>query len=120
MKRISAIVCAVVLAAACILMTGCGGKYSDSKYLGKWKATKAEYSGVEMDVEEILGGEFSFTLDAGGKVSMKVVDKDYSGKWEETDEGVIFDGDNKLNLVDKGGKLEMDYTGITLTFEKEE
>ena len=63
MKRMTAVLCALLLGVMAIL-GACGGsaKYADSKYVGKWNAVKAEYSGLEMDVKEILGGEFSFTL----------------------------------------------------------
>lgn len=73
-----------------------------------------------MGVEEILGGEFSFTLDESGKVTLKVVDDEETGKWEETDNGIIFDDDEQMTFEDKDGVLVMDYQGVTLTFEKAE
>ena len=119
MKKITAVLCAVLLVG--LMLTACGGgKYADSKYLGKWSATKAEYAGIEMGVEEIRGGEFSFTLDESGKVTLKVVDEEETGKWEETDNGIIFDDDDKMTFEDKDGVLVMDYQGVTLTFEKAE
>ncbi len=120
-KKISVILCAVCLAAVCVLMTACGGggKYADSKYLGKWKATKAEYMGMELSVEEILGGEFSFTLDADGKVTLKVVDEEEKGSWEEVDGGIQLEGDEEMTFKDEEGVLKLDYQGVALTFEKE-
>ena len=122
MKKLTAIFCAALLAGVCVLMTACGGssKNADSKYLGKWTATKAEYSGIEMGVEEILGGEFSFTLTEDGKVTVKIVDEEESGKWEETDSGVQFDGDEDMTFTDQDGALTLDYQGVLLTFEKSE
>ncbi|MBQ4361378.1 MAG: hypothetical protein II787_00490 [Lachnospiraceae bacterium] len=121
MKKATAIICAALLAGVMIMMTACGGsaKYADSKYLGKWTATKAMYSGIEMGVKDILGGEFSFTLTEDGKVTMKVVDQEKSGKWEEIEGGIQFDGDDDMTLKDDGEALTMDYSGVKLTFEKE-
>lgn len=120
MRRITAVICAVILAMACLVMTGCGGaKYADSKYVGKWVGTSAVYSGFEMGVEEILGGEFTFTLDENGKVTMKVVDKEETGKWEETEDGIKFDGDEEMAFKYDDDKLSVDYSGVTIYFEKE-
>ena len=121
MKKATAIICAALLAGVMIMMIACGGsaKYADSKYLGKWTATKAMYSGIEMGVKDILGGEFSFTLTEDGKVTMKVVDQEKSGKWEEIEGGIQFDGDDDMTLKDDGEALTMDYSGVKLTFEKE-
>ena len=121
MKKIAAVLCAVILIGVCVMSSACGGgaKYKDSKYLGKWNATKAEYMDMELGVEEILGGEFSFTLTEDGKVAMKVVDDEQSGKWEEIEEGIRLDGDEDMTFKDQEGKLVVDYQGVTLTFEKE-
>ena len=43
-----------------------------------------------------------------------------TGKWEETDKGIVFDDDEKMTFEDKDGVLVMDYQGVTLTFEKAE
>ena len=121
MKKRTAIICAALLAGVMVMLTACGGsaKYADSKYLGKWTATKAEYSGIEMGVKDILGGEFSFELSEDGKVKMTVVDDEKSGKWDEVEGGIQFDGDDDMTLKEEGGALTMDYSGVKLTFEKE-
>ena len=121
MRKKGVLICAAVLAAVMMFATACGGsaKYADSKYVGKWSATKAAYMGMELGVKDILGGEFSFTLSEDGKVKLKVVDDERSGKWDETDDGIQFDGDDEMTFKEKDGSLLLDYQGMTLTFEKE-
>ena len=49
MRKKLAVLIAVITAA--MMLFGCGGKdMSGSEYLGKWKATKAEYAGIEVGV----------------------------------------------------------------------
>ena len=114
--------CAVILAGVMMIATACGGsaKYADSKYLGKWSATKAEYMGMELGVKDILGGEFSFTLTEDGKVTLKVVDDEEKGNWDETDDGIQFEGDEEMTFkAADDGTLALEYQGMNLTFEKE-
>ena len=48
-----AVLIAVITAA--MMLFGCGGKdMSESEYLGKWKATKAEYAGIEVGVDTVF------------------------------------------------------------------
>ena len=117
MKKILAVFCCLAVIGACVLATGCGTDMSDSKYLGKWTATTGEYSGIKMGVEDILGGEFSFTLNADGTVDLKVIDQEESGKWSETDNGIQIEGDEELTFQDVDGTLVLDYSGVKLTFE---
>ncbi len=119
MKKITVILCAVLMAAVCLLGTGCGkAKYADSKYLGKWAATKASYAGMELAVEDIIGGEFSFDLNEAGIVTLVVVDEEKSGNWEQTTDGIVFKGEEDLRFVEEGDKLVADYGGVKLTFER--
>ena len=121
MKKVIAVICCMVMAASCFLMAGCGGTdMSDSKYLGKWQATIAEYGGSKLGVDDALGGEFSFTLNADGTVDVVVTGDKESGKWSETDNGIKFEeGDEELNFVEEDGNLTLNYSGMKLTFEKE-
>lgn len=60
MRKKLAVLIAVITAA--MMLFGCGGKdMSGSEYLGKWKATKAEYAGIEVGVDTVFD-EFHFTL----------------------------------------------------------
>lgn len=121
MKKAFAVFCAMAVIASCLLMCGCGGTdMSDSKYLGKWQATTAEYSGMKLGVEDALGGEFSFTLNDDGTVDLVVTGDKESGKWSETENGIQFEeGDETMAFNDEDGKLVLDYSGMKLIFEKE-
>ncbi|MBQ3579071.1 MAG: hypothetical protein II974_10470 [Firmicutes bacterium] len=121
MKKITAVLCAVMLAMVCLMAAGCGkAKYAGSEYLGKWKATKAAYSGIELGVEDILGGEFSLNLKDDGTCTVKVVDEEETGNWEETDKGVkLTDKKEELEFTKEDDALTVDYSGMTMYFEKE-
>ena len=68
MRKKLAVLIAVITAA--MMLFGCGGKdMSGSEYLGKWKATKAEYAGIEVGVDTVFD-EFHFTLQDNGKVKL--------------------------------------------------
>ena len=70
MRKKLAVLIAVITAA--MMLFGCGGKdMSGSEYLGKWKATKAEYAGIEVGVDTVFD-EFHFTLQDNGKVKLNV------------------------------------------------
>ena len=68
MRKKLAVLIAVITAT--MMLFGCGGKdMSGSEYLGKWKATKAEYAGIEVGVDTVFD-EFHFTLQDNGKVTV--------------------------------------------------
>ena len=72
LRRTIIVACCVIIATMGIALTGCGGsddKYADSPYVGTWAAKTAEYSGVEVDVAEVIGA-FEITLNADGSASM--------------------------------------------------
>ena len=122
MKKILAMLCCIAVIATCVFAAGCGGTdMSGSKYLGKWQATTAEYSGFKIGVEDALGGEFSFTLNDDGTIDLLVSGEEQSGKWSETENGIkIEDSEQELELTeDDNGNLVMNYSGMALTFEKE-
>lgn len=109
-----------VIMMMCVLLTllaACGGeKYSNSKYLGKWEATNAEYSGVEMDPATILGGEFSFELKETGKCNVVIGEDKSSGEWKKTDKG--FNVEDEFKFEVDGKKATLKYQGINITFEQ--
>ena len=57
--------------------------------------------------------------DADGKVTLKVVDQEETGKWEEVEGGIQIEGDDELTFKDADGALTLDYQGVALTFEKQ-
>ena len=86
MRKKLAVLIAVITAA--MMLFGCGGKdMSGSEYLGKWKATKAEYAGIEVGVDTVFD-EFHFTLQDNGKVKLNVNGDETTGKWDETENGI--------------------------------
>ncbi|MEA4923591.1 MAG: hypothetical protein VB031_09635 [Eubacteriaceae bacterium] len=115
-KRIALILSVVLLVA---VLTACGADYSDSGYTGKWKATTASMSGMELSVEEAIG-EVTLELESNGNATITISDKDAGGDWEPTDGGITLkDSSDEMTFKDKDGKLVGEMSGITLTFEKE-
>lgn len=117
MKTMKRFVAVMMVVAMMLALCACGKNMSDSKYCGMWKATTAEMSGIQIDVEEYLG---SVTLDLkdNGKVDFDFAGDSASGKWEETSDGVTIDNGD-LVLTEQDGTLVMDYEGVVLVFEKQ-
>lgn len=102
------------------LVVGCGSaKYANSKYLGTWKATQAEAYGVSISTESVIG-EFSMDLKEDGSAKV-IIDKDaYKGEWEEIKEGIqLKDAKDTMDFKAKDGHLILEYSGATITFEKQ-
>lgn len=121
-KRLLIVACCLIIGALGMIMTGCGGdadKYADSPYVGMWKGTTAEYSGIEMNVEEILG-TFDITFNADGTCEATVGEETESGDWEPTDTGLLMkDSTDELAFTDQDGKLVVEYEGVNIFFEKQ-
>ena len=102
------------------LLVGCGSaKYANSKYLGTWKATQAEAYGVSISTESLVG-EFSMDLKEDGSAKV-TIDKDtYKGDWEEIKNGIqLKDSKDTRDFKAKDGHLILEYSGATITFEKQ-
>lgn len=56
------IMIAAAILVMCFAFVSCGKSMADSPYVGTWKAVNASYSGIEMSVESIIGGEMTFEL----------------------------------------------------------
>ncbi len=130
MKRLCLAFSFAIVLAFC--MTGCGTDLSDSKYVGTWNATTAEYAGVELKTSDIFG-EISVTFESNGKATFTVNKEDATATWSESDDGngVILKNDNEDESLDAStgaesitftetgdGTLTLEYGGATLTFEK--
>jgi hypothetical protein len=125
MKKILALMLTAVLSV--MMLTACGGgggKYADSPYVGKWNATTAEMSGIQLQVSDIMN-EFSITLNDDGSCTV-VVDTDGDketgkGEWEPREGGgvTVKDDSGTLDFDDQDGKLTIVYEGVTMYFEKE-
>lgn len=89
---------------------------ADSPYVGTWKAVNASYSGIEMSVESIIGGEMTFELKDNGKCVLNVAGEEESGKWSENEDG--FNVEDQFDFKVDGDKATMDYSGVTITLGK--
>lgn len=113
-KKLAVLTLAVIFV---FTFASCGGdKYADSPCVGTWKATTAEYSGIELSVESVLGGEMVFALDTDGSCKLTIGDDSESGKWEETEKG--FKVEDEFEFAVDGDTATMDYEGMTMHFEK--
>ncbi len=121
LRRTIIVACCVIIASLGIALTGCGGgdKYADSPYVGTWAAKTAEYSGVEVDVADIIGA-FEITLNADGSASMLEEGETLECDWEPTDSGVTMKDSTQVDLTYEDGKLVTEQSGVTFYFEKKE
>ena len=121
-KLIIGIVVLVVLVIAAAALGLGKGKYADSPYVGTWNATGYESGGIELSVEEI--GASKMVLKGDGHVEiwfMGTDDKDKGeGYWKPTDKGIEItdDSDTKMTGTYSGGVIALEYSGITMNFEK--
>ena len=118
---------ALVLCAMMVMMTfaACGGKdMSGSKFCGKWAASTATMSGIEVDASEVYEGGFIIELGTDGKCTVTTDGESETGSWDESEDGtqVIIDGmdDFKIYLdPDDENVLKLDYSGMIINFEKQ-
>lgn len=113
-KKIAVVLAVVVMVLA---FAACGSaKYADSPYLGTWSATNAEYLGIEMSIESVIGGEFEVTLDETGKCEVSMAGETSSGSWTETETG--FNVEDEFDFTVDGDLAVLDYSGVTMNFER--
>jgi len=113
-KKLAVLLAVLILA---VQVVACGPDYSDSPYLGTWTGITAEYLGLEMGVEQILGGAFTFTLESNGKCTLEIAGDKTSGKWSEIEGG--FNLADEFDFFMKDGVAILDYDGVTMRFEQE-
>ena len=114
LKKFSILMVALLMS---IGLAACGGAdMSDSPYLGTWSASTAEYSGIEMAVDSIIGGEFTVTLEKVGGCTVSISGEEDSGKWTETENG--FNVEDEFDFTVDGDTAVLDYEGITLYFQR--
>lgn len=116
-KQLILICCAVMVIFA---FCGCGADMSDSPYLGTWTATSAEYGGITLDVSSVLGGDFTFTLKDDGYFEAEMGGESGTGKWSETESGVLLEGleDDPVEAVVDGDTMTLVTQEITFTFQR--
>lgn len=115
MKKLLVIAVAMIMVFA---MASCGGG-EESPYTGTYKATTAEYAGIELEVDSLFPDGFSITLENGGKCSVDVEGEVDTGRWEETEGVIIIDGELEFTVDLETGVGTMEYEGVVLNFEKQ-
>lgn len=109
----------VVLVLAVLIMAfglaSCSGE--ESSYAGTWKATTCSYEGIEMDCASIFGGDFIIAIENGGKYTIELLGEGNKGNWEESENGVLLDGE--LEMIIDGNIGTLEYEGVAMHFEKE-
>lgn len=111
------IMIAVAVLVMCFALLSCGKSMADSPHVGTWKAVSASYSGMSMSVDSILGGEMTFELKDDGQCVLNIAGEEESAEWTETAEG--FNVDDELDFKVDGSTATVDYSGVTITLEKQ-
>ena len=120
MKKVLTLVMCVITVLAIAAGCGSSSKYADSKYTGEWKATTGEYMGIEIAMSDVFDTDVILTLDASGEASFTADGETQTGTWEETDDGVVLDGYDEIEVTSsEDGQLTIDYSGVTINFEKQ-
>ena len=123
MRKTIAVLCSLVLAVTCVLLVGCGGgnaDVSESKYIGTWKATSLTVASESMDMDEILGGEWTIELRGDGTAVVITPDETLEATWSETSNGVKVKGDDiNLSLKETDENLVGEVIGVGIIFERQ-
>ncbi len=116
------IIVLVMVMTVSLALVGCGSKGvpADSRYIGTWEATGAEFKGEAVDLNEALNNDvFIVTLDADGTCKVVSGADVSTGSWSETGSGVKLKGDDlNMTLKDKDGSLALTILGFTITLDK--
>lgn len=107
----------------CFTFAACGGRkadYSDSKYLGEWKATSMSVGDTSGGIE---GAVWNLTLNEDGTgtfVSTEADGKENVSKikWQPADDGFKTSGDMKLKFTDDGDGIKASVMGVELHFSR--
>ena len=121
MKRLISIAMISMMILSALVFTACGdsssgGKdVSDSKYVGKWKATTVALGEESGELED----EFILTLNDDGTGSLSGGENDTEFTWELTSNGFKTTGDAKLKFTDDGDNIKTKFLGVALIFERQ-
>ena len=122
MKKIISIAIAALMILSTIALTACGGgggskDYSDSKYVGTWKASTVALADESGELE----GEYFMTLNADGTGELTGAEGEdpTTFTWEPTSGGFKTKGDMKLKFTDDGDNVKVTLLGVDLIFEKQ-
>ena len=113
-KKIMAVTLMLVM---CFTLASCGKDAEGSPYVGTWKAVNASFGGMEMGVEDLLGGEMTFELKDNGECVLTLAGEEETAKWTEIEGG--FNVDDEIDFTVDGDTALADYEGVTITLEKQ-
>ena len=116
-KKMKKTIITAVILVMCFAFASCGKSMADSPYLGTWKAISASYSGLEMSIDSLIGGEMTFELKDNGKCTLNIAGEEESGKWTENEDGFNVAGEFDFKV--DGDSATTDYSGVTITLEKQ-
>lgn len=123
MKKKIAVLTLAMAAMLCLLLTGCGsssggdgGDYSDSPYIGTWKAVSVSIG----DAEEPFTDKCDLIVNSDGTGSMTDAENVSEFTWAPTDEGFKTKGDVKMTFKGDGEKISGKVLGANLNFEKQQ
>lgn len=111
MKKILSVIFVVLMLFG---LVGCG---SESQYAGVWKAVEYEAAGQTLTADQL--GDSTLTLENDGTLKADFLGTLGTGEWTENEKGIHITSDVELDCESDGKTLTMDYSGITITFEKE-
>ena len=118
-KTLLMILCLMALLIACVVLAGCGGSSDggeispDSPYIGTWQAQ-------EQDINEVLEGDYTFTLNEDGSAKHIYADEEQDAVWYETKSGIHIKGDDvDMDLDSAEDALTVKILGVTIFFEKQ-
>lgn len=113
-KKIMIVVTILVM---CLTFAACSGGSDENSYVGTWKAVNADMEGLEMSIEELMGGEMTFELKDGGECIVSIMDEEEKSTWTETEDG--FNVDEIADFKVDGNTATADIEGMIITLEKQ-
>lgn len=122
MKKKIVVLTLAMAAMLCLLLAGCGssggdgGDYSDSPYIGTWKAVSVSIG----DTEEPFTDKCDLIVNSDGTGSMTDAENVSEFTWAPTDEGFKTKGDVKMTFKGDGEKISGKVLGANLNFEKQQ
>ena len=128
MKKVMASLLATFM--VIVVMVGCSGGNSDSKYVGTWKTSEVSAAGQTFTIEEFneLAGDsltnqadLTIVLNGNGSCEVKnAAGTSGTGKWTEGEGKItIKDSASTIELTEEDGLLVMEQSGTTFKFKKQ-
>jgi hypothetical protein len=113
MKRVISIV--IVLTMILIAFAGCGGKASESKYVGNWTLATLMYNSQVFSAKE-LNTFASLDIKPDGTLDANFAGDKTTDKWKEKDGKLVTDSGLIAELKDD--KVVIEVKGVTMYFTK--